>query len=442
MGKLDLALIEPFITADHVANFEKGAAGVRQALDRGVSLIALPELWVTGFARTRITDFLKEGVTHGIDGVVELETMCRQRGADLVYGYPERATNHLFFNSLRIPAQPQPRAYRKLMVYVDVEKNFVSAKASSDNLLAFLHANCRAENFIISVQLCADLRFPEIARAGAQLGACLILNCSQWRARPRTSEGGPAHPKHWQWLLRARAIENQVYVAGCGATGTAFAYDLLGESGVYDPLGKKVRPIADVPIEGLAEAGRVLFYKLDMSRVGEDADPQADHFIPWIEEMAPVIERVQHGTRAFLGSAARQMRAGHVRYDVFLSYAASDDSSARALVQRAENQGLTVFFAPKSLQFGTNFSEEIRSALMSSRELWLLMTPQVVGSEWVTTEWGAAWALRKLIVPILLRVSPSQLPERLREVQAVDYHDVENLLSQSLARRENLELDG
>lgn len=438
MGGLDLALIEPVITADHAANFQRGAAGVRQALDCGASLIALPELWVTGFGRKRVIDFLREGVDYGIDGVVRLETECRVQGAELIFGYPEAATSQFFFNSLRLPTQPQPRAYRKLMVYVDVERNFVSAKDVAENCLAFVHKNRRDEAFIIAVQLCADLRFPEIARAGAQLGACLILNCSQWRAKARSPEVGPAHPDHWELLLRARAIENQVYVAGCGAKGMALDFDLLGESGVFDPLGRQVDPIADVPIDGLGEAGRVLLFHLDTSRVGENADPQAPHFIPWIEEMAPVIERVQQGTRHFLGSDARQPRSGHVQYDVFLSYAAPDDSFARTLVERAEGQGLTVFFAPKSLQFGINFSDEIRGALMASRELWVLMTPQVMGSEWATTEWGAAWALKKLIVPILLRVSPDQLPERLRVVHAVDYHKVEDLLSQSLARKQNL----
>jgi len=47
-----------------------------------------------------------------------------------------------------------------------------------------------------------------------------------------------------------------------------------------------------------------------------------------------------------------------------------------------------------------------------------------VGSEWVITEWGAAWALQKKIVPMLHRIDIPQVPVRLAGLQCVDAAEV------------------
>ena len=54
--------------------------------------------------------------------------------------------------------------------------------------------------------ICYDLRFPELLRGYALAGARLMLLPAEW-----------PHPRreHWRTLLRARAIENQCYVAAC-----------------------------------------------------------------------------------------------------------------------------------------------------------------------------------------------------------------------------------
>jgi len=52
--------------------------------------------------------------------------------------------------------------------------------------------------------------------------------------------------------------------------------------------------------------------------------------------------------------------------------------------------------------------------LLRSEEVWLLATPESLRSEWVTTEWGVAWALGKNIVPILLGCTLNALPLRLQ----------------------------
>jgi hypothetical protein len=123
-----------------------------------------------------------------------------------------------------------------------------------------------------------------------------------------------------------------------------------------------------------------------------------------------------------------QARKARYKYDVFLSYSASDTLEAQSLHDKILAAGGQVFMAPKILKPGDDFAEEIRMALLGSRELWLLVSPSASSSEWVISEWGAAWALGKRIIPILHRCAPESLPARLQKLQCIDLHRVDELM--------------
>jgi hypothetical protein len=72
--------------------------------------------------------------------------------------------------------------------------------------------------------------------------------------------------------------------------------------------------------------------------------------------------------------------------------------------------------------FSRIWDEVIRQGLLNSRELAVLATSESLGSEWVKTEWGAAWVLGRLITPIILRLNPRDLPDRLKQRQWIDFH--------------------
>lgn len=91
----------------------------------------------------------------------------------------------------------------------------------------------RGGSVTVGVMICFDLRFPELARTLALDGADVIVVPARWPSVRRDA---------WQTLLKARAIENQVFVVGCNAAGREG-----GASFVFDPLGRRV-PLK--PIEG------------------------------------------------------------------------------------------------------------------------------------------------------------------------------------------------
>jgi hypothetical protein len=117
------------------------------------------------------------------------------------------------------------------------------------------------------------------------------------------------------------------------------------------------------------------------------------------------------------------------QYDVFLSYSSVNSSEASQISDALKHSGRKVFLAEKSIQPGHDFAEEIRRSLKGSREVWLLVSPSSLNSEWVTTEWGAAWALEKKIIPILFRCDIDALPARLKGLQCIDFHRYVELIS-------------
>ncbi|MFX1513707.1 MAG: nitrilase-related carbon-nitrogen hydrolase, partial [Promethearchaeota archaeon] len=88
---------------------------------------------------------------------------------------------------------------------------------------------------IIGLSICYDLRFPEIYRLLAHKGAEIILCPAQWPC-PRQ--------EHWDILLRARSIENQLILVGVNRIGETESNSFCGGSGIIDPWGN---PLLKLP---------------------------------------------------------------------------------------------------------------------------------------------------------------------------------------------------
>lgn len=100
----------------------------------------------------------------------------------------------------------------------------------------------------VGMMACYDLRFPEVARRLVDAGAHALVVPAQWMA-------GPNKDLHWETLLRARAIENQMWVMGVNQPGP----HATGLSQVIDPTGKSVLV--------LGEDAETASCELDASRV-------------------------------------------------------------------------------------------------------------------------------------------------------------------------------
>lgn len=80
---------------------------------------------------------------------------------------------------------------------------------------------------VVGLFICYDLRFPEIFQAASQKADVMIV-IADWPASRRD---------HWLTLLKARAIENQAYVAGINCVGSLGGLEYSGDSSIIAPDG-------------------------------------------------------------------------------------------------------------------------------------------------------------------------------------------------------------
>lgn len=112
------------------------------------------------------------------------------------------------------------------------------------------------------------------------------------------------------------------------------------------------------------------------------------------------------------------MTVAPLKFDVFLSYAEQDRELAEELKTEFARTGVSCFMAAKDLTVAIEWQDAIRDALLASAKIMLLLTPRSINRPWVLLEAGAAWALKKPIVPALVQVAPDDLVDPIRKFQA------------------------
>lgn len=94
----------------------------------------------------------------------------------------------------------------------------------------------RLDNVNIGLSICYDLRFPELYRIYGKKRTELIINIANWPVK---------RIEHWRTLLKARAIENQCYVAGVNRVGDDPLQEYNGYSSAFGPMGEEIVTLAD-----------------------------------------------------------------------------------------------------------------------------------------------------------------------------------------------------
>jgi len=206
---------------------------IDEAGAQGADLIVLPEVW-TGLGYADAFPF--EAMAEPIPGPTtdKLSARARRHGAMIVGSMYERAADGRHFNTAPFIDRDGSilGCYRKTHLFdaqnrTDIPPGMMESKkvSAGDELPVYdTHAGK------IGVFVCSDLRFPEIARVEALKGAQILVCCSAFLS-PRLD--------HWEFFLRARACENQVFVVASGqyAQEPASGVGFVGRSCVVDPWG-------------------------------------------------------------------------------------------------------------------------------------------------------------------------------------------------------------
>ena len=224
-----IAAVQLNSRGDKAANLAKAERLVAAAAADGAELVALPEKWNLLAAGQ---DLLAGAEDLDGPSLTAARAWARTQGIHLLAGsVAERGAGKAFNTSVLIgPDGDDLAVYRKVHMF-DVDAGGVSYRESEHEQPGAELVVAEAADLALGLSVCYDLRFPELFRILALRGARLIALPSAF-----TSATGR---DHWEVLLRARAIENQVFVLAPNQIGEAPPhYDSFGHSAIVDPWGK------------------------------------------------------------------------------------------------------------------------------------------------------------------------------------------------------------
>jgi predicted amidohydrolase len=231
-----VAAVQLNSNGDKARNLAAAERLVRAAAADGAEFVALPEKWNLLAAGEEMA-----AGAEPLDGpsLAAARSWARELGIHLLAGsIAERGEEKAFNTSVLIgPGGDDLATYRKIHMF-DVEAGGVAYRESEHEQPGAEIVSTPVDGLELGLTVCYDLRFPELYRILAVRGARLIAVPSAFT----TATG--LH--HWQVLLRARAIENQVFVIAPNQVGEAPPhYDSFGHSAIVDPWGVELAVAPD-----------------------------------------------------------------------------------------------------------------------------------------------------------------------------------------------------
>ncbi|WP_025027242.1 carbon-nitrogen family hydrolase [Caldalkalibacillus mannanilyticus] len=197
---------------------------IHEIMAQKVDVLMFPETWNVGFFPENI-----EEVTQSVEQNECLEWMkatAKKHQVHIVGGSIALEDQGKLYNRAYVINREGQivYAYDKAHLFSPGKEPDFFTPGAENHLFELDGVKC-------GIQICYDLRFPELARKQAVSGAQVIFIPAQW-PHPRS--------KHWVTLNQARAIENQVFIVannGCGKAGNVVS---CGHSTVVDPWGEQL----------------------------------------------------------------------------------------------------------------------------------------------------------------------------------------------------------
>ena len=230
---LRVACVQVNASSDWKKNLQSIRKQVEKAAAAKVQLIALPENFCWR-GQAKQLSYIANQITPLV--LQEFKILARRFRLTFLLGSliePSKQKRRYFNTSFLISSEGRIIAkYRKIHLF-DISLRNKVVTQESRYIAPGRHITIgKVRNIPVGLTICYDLRFPELFRRLVGLGSEIIFVPSNF-----TETTGRAH---WEILLRARAIENQVFIVAPAQVGKHPANQIqsFGTSLVIDPWGR------------------------------------------------------------------------------------------------------------------------------------------------------------------------------------------------------------
>jgi deaminated glutathione amidase len=247
---LRVACVQMTSGPDKAANLETAERLVRDAAAAGAALVVLPEKW-NAIGPPDVLHAAAEPLEGG-DSIGAMSAWARRHGVVLVGGsITERREGREKLSNTSVVFDRDGATvavYRKIHLFdVDVGGQVYresDAEEPGDEVVV-----AEADGWKVGLSVCYDVRFPELYRILALEGAELVTVPANFTLYTGKD--------HWHLLLRARAVENQLYVAAAAQFGEPWpGKPSYGRSLIADPWGIVLAEAPDEETVVVAEIER------------------------------------------------------------------------------------------------------------------------------------------------------------------------------------------
>ncbi len=227
MSRVALVQLQASMQKDE--NLRSAIEYIGDAKSKKAELVAFPEFLMAYSPSNQTANELSK-IAEPVNGefATALREAARKNSIGVVATIYEksRIKNRVYDTALLIDKTGKlSSVYRKLHLY-DAFGFKESAKLAAGKELT---KPTRTSIGSVGMMICYDIRFPEMSRMLALMGANILVMPSAWVQ-------GEMKVEHWQTMLKARAIENGCYVVAPDQVGNIY----VGHSMVVDPFGKIV----------------------------------------------------------------------------------------------------------------------------------------------------------------------------------------------------------
>ena len=247
---LKLAVCQLRTELRRAETMDKAARMIREAAAQGAQIAVLPEMFNCPYAGKYFRDFAALGHEETVEA---LSAWARENRIWLVGGsLPEREGERLYNTCFVFDDEGRIAARHRKVHLFDIDAPGMRFRESNTFTPGSEITVFDTPWGKMGAAICFDVRFPELFRAMAKRGARLIFLPAQFNMT--------TGPVHWEMTLRARAVDNEVFLAAASAARyEGFSYECWGHSAVVDPWG--------TVIAGADETEQILYADLDLARV-------------------------------------------------------------------------------------------------------------------------------------------------------------------------------